>query len=586
MKKLLTGNEAVARGAWEAGVHFASAYPGTPSTEILENITNYKDIISEWAPNEKVALEAAIGASFAGGRSIATMKHVGLNVAADPLFTCAYTGINGGLIVVSADDPGLHSSQDEQDNRYYARAAKIAVFEPADSQDCKDFIGEALEVSEKYDMPVMFRMTTRVCHSKSIVELGEGRCEVPIMEYSRKEKFNPVPAVSKVLHTKVEKNIEALKGYSNTTALNHIVWGSKKVGIVTAGASYQYAREVYGENASYLKLGFTFPMPIEKIRAFAAEVEELIVIEELEPIMENEIKAAGIACTGKDLIPIEGELDPDIIQKALLGTENDFLKVDASVVAKRPPVMCAGCPHRGFFHELQKLKNVIAVSDIGCYALAPKDIAICMGGGFSVSHGAQKIFNLAGTGKRCVGTMGDSTFFHSGMTSLLEAVYNKSNVLLTIMDNRITGMTGHQENPGSGYTLGMEDANITDIEAIAKAIGVKHIRTINPLNLAEVKEALQWGMGFDEPAVLITRWPCALKKLSAADKEEFGDYKKANAVDHDKCIGCKMCIKTGCPALSFDGENKKASIDATMCLGCDICKQVCPKDAISVLEVK
>lgn len=579
MKELLTGNEAVARGAWEAGVHFASAYPGTPSTEILENLSEYKDIYSEWAPNEKVALEAAIGASFAGGRSVATMKHVGLNVAADPLFTCAYTGVNGGLMIVSADDPGLHSSQDEQDNRYFARAAKIGMVEPADSQESKDFVKVALELSEQYDMPILFRMTTRVCHSKSVVELGE-RTAVPIVPYSKKDKFNPIPAISKGLHTKVEQNLAALEQYANECPLNTIQWGDKKVGIVAAGAAYQYAREVFGENASYLKLGFTFPLPMAKIRDFAAQVGQLIVVEELEPIMETEIRAAGIDCIGKDKIPCEGELNPDILRLCLLGQDTETLTYDESVVAKRPPVLCAGCPHRGFFHELEKCKNVVTVSDIGCYGLAPKDIAICMGGGFSVAHGAQKVFNMEGSGKRCVGVMGDSTFFHSGMTSMLEAVYNNSNVLLVVLDNRITGMTGHQQNPGSGFTLKEDPSNITDIAAVAAALGVKHIKTLNPLNLKDMKEALAWGMGFEEPAVLITRWPCVLKKLSQADKEEFGNYKATNKVDVTKCIGCRACIKTGCPALEFHTDTKKVTIDKGQCVACDVCSQVCPVDAI------
>lgn len=585
MKCLMTGNEAIARGAWEAGVHYASAYPGTPSTEILENISGYKEIYSEWAPNEKVALESAIGASFAGGRAIASMKHVGLNVAADPLFTSAYTGVNGGLMVISADDPGLHSSQDEQDNRYYARAAKIAMLEPSDSQEAKDFVRIALELSEQYDMPVMMRLTTRVCHSKSVVELGDGRTEIPFVPYQKKDKFNPVPAISRQLHSKVELNLKKLREYANTAPLNSITWGSKKVGVVSAGAAFQYAREIYGDSASYLKLGLTFPLPIEKIRDFAAQVDQLIVIEELEPIMETEIRAAGIPCIGKDQIPNEGELNPDILRKALLGEVHEFIDFDASVVAARPPVMCAGCPHRGFFHELHKLKNTIFVSDIGCYGLAPKDIAICMGGGFSVAHGAQKVFNMEGSGKRCVGMMGDSTFFHSGMTSMLEAVYNRSNVLLVVLDNRITGMTGHQQNPGSGFTLSGEDTNCTDIAEVASALGVKHVKTINPLKLDEVKSALQWGMSFDEPAVLITRWPCVLKKLSQADQKEFGSYKAVNAVDPNKCIGCKACVRTGCPAIEYHADTKKVTIDRGQCVGCDICTQVCPQNAIS-REVK
>jgi indolepyruvate ferredoxin oxidoreductase alpha subunit len=581
----MTGNEAIARGAWEAGVRYASAYPGTPSTEILENVAHYKDIYSEWAPNEKVAVESAIGAAFAGARSMAAMKHVGLNVAADPLFTCGYTGVNGGLMIISADDPGLHSSQDEQDNRYYARAAKVAMLEPSNSQEAKDFVAAALELSEQYDMPVLLRLTTRVCHSKSIVNLDTARTEYAVVPYEKKDKFNPIPAISKGLHTKVEKNLKALEQFSNSTPLNFTVWGDRKIGVVSAGAAYQYAREVFGDNASYLKLGFTFPLPMQKIRDFAAQVDQLIVVEELEPIMETEIRAAGIPCVGKDKIPCEGELNPDILRKALLGEEHETIDCSKTTVAQRPPVLCAGCPHRGFFYELQKMKNVVTVSDIGCYGLAPKDIAICMGGGFSVAHGAQKVFNMTDSGKRCVGIMGDSTFFHSGMTSMLEAVYNHSNVLMVVLDNRITGMTGHQQNPGSGFTLGEQPSNITDIAAVAAALGVQHIRTVNPLKLDEVKDALAWGMGFDGPAVLITRWPCALKKLSQADRDEFGNYKATNTVDADKCVGCRACVKTGCPAIEYHADTKKVTIDRGQCIGCDVCTQVCPKNAIS-REVK
>ena len=596
MRKLMTGNEALARGAWEAGVRFASAYPGTPSTEILENISEYEEIYSEWAPNEKVAMEAAVGASIAGARSLAAMKHVGVNVAADALLTFAYTGVTGGMVLVSADDPGLHSSQNEQDNRYYAKLAKIAMVEPSNSQEAKDYMVAAMEISERFDTPVLMRVTTRICHSKTLVELGE-RIEVPIVPYEKKKKYDPIPAVSKVLHKNIEENrLVNLRKFSNETTLNSIEWnGDKKIGIISAGVAYQYAKEIFEDRASYLKIGFSYPLPMEKIKDFASQVETLYVIEELEPFMEEQIKAAGISCIGKEKIPQIYELNPDILKKVLLGEENPVIEYDASVVANRPPTLCAGCPHRGFFYELAKNKNAFISSDIGCYALsgmAPlnaKDTALCMGAGFSIAHGAQKVFNMAGSTKRAVGVMGDSTFFHSGMTSLLDAVYNKSNVLQVILDNRITGMTGHQENPGTGYTIKGEPANVTDIAEVSKALGVKYVRVVNPLNLSEVKEAIKWGMSFDEPAVLITRWPCVLKKLSLEDEKEFGDFKSKNRVDHESCIGCRACIRTGCPALSYNKDTKKVTIDRNQCVACDVCAQVCPKKAIDrevVLSVR
>ncbi len=586
MKKLMTGNEALARGAWEAGVQFASAYPGTPSTEILENIATYPEITSEWAPNEKVALEASFGAMLAGARSMAAMKHVGVNVAADPLMTAAYTGVTGGFVLVTADDPSMHSSQNEQDNRNYARLAKIAMVEPSDSQESKDFMKAAFDISEQFDTPVLFRMTTRVCHSKSIVDIVDERVEKPYIPYEKARRYDPIPAVSRMLRKSVETRMEKLAEFAETTELNKIIWGDKKIGIVAAGVAFQYAKEVFGENASYLKLGFTYPLPMKKIRDFAAEVETLYVIEELDPFMEDQIKAAGIACIGKDVIPNMYELNPDILRKAMLGEEHETIECDCSMIANRPPTLCAGCPHRGFYYELAKKKNVVAVSDIGCYALAGmdplnvKDVALDMGAAFSIGHGAQKMFNKAGVAKRCVCTMGDSTFFHSGMTSMLEAVYNQSNILMVVLDNRITGMTGHQENPGSGYNIKGEPANATDIESVARALGVKHVRTINPLNLAEVRQAIEWGLSFDEPACLITRWPCVLKRLSQADKAEFGNYKAINKVNPDKCIGCKACIRTGCPALEYHADTKKVTINATQCVACDVCSQVCPMKAI------
>lgn len=588
MKELLTANEAVARGAYEAGVVYAAAYPGTPSTEILETIAGYKgDIIAEWAPNEKVAFESVIGASIAGVRAIAAMKHVGLNVAADPLFTFAYTGVNGGMLLISADDPGVHSSQNEQDNRNYAKFAKIPMVEPSDSQEAKDMIKYAMEISEKYDTPVMMRMTTRICHSKSLVEIGE-RTNVPKKPYVRNlKKYDAIPAVAKVLRIKVEERLKRLEEFSNETELNYMEFNDRKVGIVAAGASYQYAKEVFEENASYLKLGFTYPLPMKKIKEFASQVDTLYVIEELDPFMEEQIKAAGISCIGKEKIPVIGELNPDIIAKALLGRENEVIDYDESIIAKRPPVLCAGCPHRGFFFELSKRKNIMISSDIGCYGLssqAPlkaKDTCICMGAGFSMAHGAQKVFNKFNEGLKVVAVLGDSTFFHSGITSLLHAVYNRSDAVFCILDNRITGMTGHQENPGTGYTLQGDPTEITDIEDVVKALGVKKVKTVNPLKIEEMKEAMDWGLSQNGPAVIITKWPCVLKKLSQKDKDDFGDYKGICDIDADRCIGCKLCMKTGCPALKYDKISKKVCIDKTQCVACELCVQVCPKKAIN-----
>ncbi len=588
MIKLLTGNEAVAQGAYEAGVSYAAAYPGTPSTEILENIAEYKgDIVAEWAPNEKVALECVIGASIAGARTLAAMKMVGVNVAADPLFSFAYSGVNGGMMLVSADDPGLHSSQNEQDNRYYAKFAKIAMVEPSDSQEAKDMVKAAMEISERFDTPVLFRVTTRICHSKSLVKTSERQGAVKKPYVRNVQKYDLVPATSRKLHVAVEARLKALEAFANETELNFTEWHDKKIGIIAAGVAYQYAKEVFGDKASYLKLGFTFPLPMAKIRAFAKEVGTLYVVEELEPFMEEQIKAAGIACIGKEKIPNIWELNPDIIAKALLGEARPVIDYDPSVVANRPPTLCAGCPHRGFFYELAKLKNVMSTSDIGCYSLGgaeplnAKDTTICMGASISMGHGAQKMYDKFGEPLRAIATIGDSTFLHTGVNSLMNAVYNRSNLITCIMDNRITGMTGHQENPGSGFTLQGMPTKAVDIPALVKAIGIDHVRTVNPLDLKEVREAFAWALALEEPSVIISRWPCVLKKHSAADREEFGDYRGTCVVDEAKCIGCKACVRTGCPALRFNKDTKKVKIDAVQCTGCKVCAQVCPKKAIA-----
>ncbi|WZL74523.1 indolepyruvate ferredoxin oxidoreductase subunit alpha [Clostridiaceae bacterium 35-E11] len=586
MKAFLTGNEAIARGAYEAGITFASAYPGTPSTEILENVASYKKhIYAEWAPNEKVALEGAVGASIAGARSLAAMKHVGVNVAADPLFTYAYTGVNGGLVLVSADDPGMHSSQNEQDNRYYAKFSKAAMVEPSDSQEAKDFVKKALEISETYDTPVLFRVTTRICHSKGLVEFYE-REEVGIKPYTKNiPKYVAVPANGRVLHVKVEARLKKLEEFSNHTDLNKIEWNDKKIGIITSGVAYQYAKEVFGEKASFLKLGFTFPLPMQKIKEFAEQVETLYIIEELEPYIEEQVKAAGIECIGKEVIPRVGELNPDIIAKAILGEERPTIQYSEAEVVGRPPTMCAGCPHRGFFYMLAKKKNVMITGDIGCYTLgaseplAAMDTCICMGASVSAGHGAQKAFGFHDVDKKVIGVIGDSTFFHSGVTGLMNIVYNQGNAVTVILDNRITGMTGHQENPGTGYTLGGDKTHSINIPLLCEAVGIKkeNIFVINPLDLEACKKTIDDALNSTEPTVIITEWPCVLKKPSPEDIKKFGHQRVICKVNEEKCRACKICTKTGCPAISFD---KKSKIDQDMCVGCDVCLQACPFDAI------
>ena len=587
MKKLLTGNEAVAQGAYEAGVTYAAAYPGTPSTEILENIAKFKkDIIAEWAPNEKVAMENAIGASIAGARALAAMKMVGVNVAADPLFSFAYSGVNGGMVLITGDDPGLHSSQNEQDNRHYAKFAKIAMIEPSDSQESKDMIKAAMEISEKYNTPILFRMTTRVCHSKSLVEIGE-RTEDSKKPYVKNlAQYDLIPSVSKRLRAELEERLHKLADFADETDLNYFEWNDSKIGIISSGVAYQYAKEVFGDKASYLKLGFTYPLPEKKIKKFSSQVETLYIVEELEPYLEEQIRQMGITCIGKEKIPNMYELSPEIIAKSLLGEENPLIQYDRSLVANRPPVLCAGCPHRGFFYELGKKKNLVIAGDIGCYALGgadplnAKDLAICMGAAPSIGHGMQKVFNKFNENRRVIATIGDSTFFHTGINGIMNTAYNRSNTITVILDNRITGMTGHQDHPGTGFTLQGMPTKALPIENVVRALGIDHVRTINPLKLTEVKEALDWALALDEAAVIITRWPCILKKQSLQDKEEFGDYMATCEINPKLCIGCKMCIKTGCPALRFNKENKKVIIDSVQCVGCEVCLQVCPVKAI------
>lgn len=582
MKKIMSGNEAIARGAFEAGCHIASAYPGTPSTEILENFALYDGVYAEWAPNEKVALEMASGASIGGARCFTTMKHVGLNVAADPFFTMAYEGVNGGFVVVTADDPGMHSSQNEQDNRLYAPHAKVAMVEPSDSQECKDFMKEAFRISEEFDTLVLLRSTTRISHSKSIVEL-EDRKEVPIKKYIKDvKKYIMIPANSKKKHYEVEERLIKLREYSNKTPLNRIEMHDSKIGIVTSGISYQYAREVFGDSASYLKIGFSFPLPDKLIRDFAGKVDKLYVIEENEPYLENAIKVMGISCIGKEIIPVCDELSPDVIRKAIFGTNLEAPYTTDLKAPNRPPVLCPGCPHRGIFYAVSKYKDVIACGDIGCYTLGMMppvnvtDTVICMGASISAGLGMEKARETADRGGRVFSFIGDSTFFHSGITGLIDSIYNNIPIVTVILDNRTTGMTGHQENPGTGKTLQGKTAPQIDIEKVVLSLGIKkeNIRKVDPYNLEETNIAVKEAHEASEPFVIIARQECALLKSAR--------YKRAKTrciIDTEKCRKCKACLKTGCPAITF--KDNLVSIDENMCNGCSLCFQVCKFGAIS-----
>ncbi|MEW8994893.1 indolepyruvate ferredoxin oxidoreductase subunit alpha [Clostridium sp.] len=583
MKKvIMTGNEAIARGAYEAGCHVASAYPGTPSTEILENFALYEGVYAEWAPNEKVGFEVASGASIGGARALTTMKHVGLNVAADPLFTMAYEGVNGGFVVITADDPGMHSSQNEQDNRFYAPHAKVAMIEPSNSQECLEYMKEAYEISEKFDTLVLFRVTTRISHSKTVVEVGDKQA-VEVKPYEKNiKKYIMTPGHSKIKHYEVEERLEKLRQYSNSTKLNRMEIGDTKIGIITSGISYEYCKEVFGDSASYLKIGFSYPLPDEMIKEFATKVEKLYVVEENDPYLENAVKALGINCIGKEVIPICEELNPAIIRSGILGEENKITYTADTNPPSRPPVLCPGCPHRGIFYEVSKYKDVIASGDIGCYTLgmnAPlsvTDTVICMGASISAGVGMERASIVANReGKKVFAFIGDSTFFHSGVTGLIESVYNNTPIVTVILDNRITGMTGHQENPGTGKTLQNREAPMVDIEALVLACGIKkeNIRVVDPYKIEETSKAVKEAHDSTEPFVIITKQPCALIKDVLK--------KRANLkckIDVEKCKKCKMCLKTGCPALKF--QNGIVEIDESMCNGCEICKQVCPFDAI------
>ncbi len=578
---LLTGNEAIARGAYEAGVRVCSAYPGTPSTEIFENLPQYKDVLHcEWAPNEKVALEVAYGACVAGVRSMTAMKHVGVNVAADPMFTAAYNGVTGGFVIVTADDPSMHSSQNEQDNRHYARHAKIALIEPSDSQECLDFTKEAFRISEQFDMPVLLRTTTRVSHSKSLVAFGE-REEQPVVPYARNIAKNVcTPANAYRNHPKVEKNLAALEEYGCTSPLNRLEKGSGKVGVISASIAYQYARDVFPEDTSFLKLGLTYPLPMRLIREFAASVEQLYVIEELDGFMEEQIRAAGIPCIGKERVGVMYEQNPQRLREELFGIKPETVDVGVEAVS-RPPALCPGCPHRGFFYTVGKYKDCVVTGDIGCYTLGASaplsalDTVTCMGGGFSLGVGMSHALAITGQKKRVFGVVGDSTFFHSGITGAVENIYNNGGVIPVVLDNHITGMTGHQENPASGYDLEGEIAASVKIEDVLRGCGYRNIIIVDPQDLAAMKHALDEALESEVPAAVICRRPCLLIKRLRHDISLC-------EVDREKCVGCKMCLKVGCPAVMI--ENGKARIDVNQCVGCTVCAQVCPKKAITRKE--
>lgn len=584
MKTIMTGNEAVARGAYEAGVLVASAYPGTPSTEIMENFSKYEGIYAEWAPNEKVATEVAVGASIRGVRTFAAMKHVGVNVAADAFMSYAYHETNGGFVLITADEPNMFSSQNEQDNRYFALFGKTALIEPANSQECIDYMKEAFEISEKYHTPVVFRITTRICHSKAIVNLTD-RINPPVKEFEKDpKKYVMVPANSRKRHPIIEnERLAGLREYSNNCKLNRIEMGDTKIGIITNGVSYQYAREVFGDNASYLKIGFSNPLPDKMIKEFATKVDTLYIIEENEPFMETQIKAMGINCIGKELFPICGEFSPELIREKVFGTKPKVSFTADRQAPLRPPVLCAGCPHRGLFHELGKYKDKAFFSgDIGCYTLGfmpplnALDSTVCMGASITAGLGFQRGNMMANETKhKAFALIGDSTFFHSGITGLINMTYNNTPITTIILDNRITGMTGHQDNPGTGKNaMGME-APMIDIEQLCYACGVKkeNLMIVDPYDLEATKTAIKAGYEATEPFVIITKRECALLKPVIKERSNM-----KCKVDAEKCKACKLCLKSGCPALQFNGD--KVSIDSEQCNGCTVCMQICPFDAI------
>ncbi len=573
MKKLMIGNQAVAQGLYDGGLGVVSSYPGTPSTEITEFLSAYEGIHSEWAPNEKVAAEVAFGASLAGARSACAMKHVGLNVAADPLFTLSYTGVNGGMVICVADDPAMHSSQNEQDSRHYAKAAKVPMLEPADSQEAYTFAKTAFELSEKFDTPVLLRMCTRIAHSQSIVELGDKEPAV-LKDYEKNPaKYIMMPGNAIKRHPFVEQRTEDIRAYAENCPYNTVEMHSDEIGVITSGCSYLYVKEALGDSVSVLKIGMPYPLPEKTIREFASKVKKLYIIEELDPVIETYVRALGIECVGKEKFSLLGEFSQATIAAAF-GKEAPATVCADAQIPNRPPMMCAGCPHRGMFYTLAKNK-ITVLGDIGCYTLgavpplSALDSTLCMGASISGLHGFNVARGEEAEGKS-VAVIGDSTFMHSGMTGLVNVAYNATNSTVIILDNSITGMTGHQQNPTTGYNIKGDPAAKVDLEALCRALGINRVRVVDPYDLAACEAAVKEELAVKEPSVIISRRPCVLLKSVK--------HEAPLTVDADKCRSCKKCMKLGCPAISM--KDGKAKIDATLCVGCGVCKQMCAFDAI------
>ena len=579
MRQLMLGNQAFARGLYEAGCCVASSYPGTPSTEVTEEAAKYDEIYCEWAPNEKVAMEVAFGASLAGKRSFCGMKHVGLNVAADPLYTCSYTGVNAGMVICVADDAGMHSSQNEQDSRHHAIAAKVPMLEPSDSAEAYHFVKRAFELSEEFDTPFIVKMCTRVSHSQSIVETGERVVPEPKKYEKNIAKYVMMPGNAIRRHPIVEERTRKLIAFAENCEFNRVEMGDTSVGIITSSTCYQYVKEVFGDKASVLKLGMINPLPEKLILDFAAKVDKLVIVEELDPIIENHCRQLGLEVSGKDLFPMEGEISQNMVAQKLGVSLNETKKLDEALPA-RPPVMCAGCPHRGLFYTLSKNKCTV-LGDIGCYtlgAVAPlsaMEMTLCMGASVSSIHGFNKALGEESEGKT-VAVIGDSTFMHSGMTGLANIAYNQSNSTVIILDNSITGMTGHQQNPTTGYNIKGDPAGKIDLEALCRSMGFERVVVVDPYDLEECDRVLKEELAAKEPSVIISRRPCALLK--------YVKHKKPLLVDKEKCVGCKSCMRLGCPAISIKGG--KAAIDVTLCVGCGVCQQLCKFDALQSQEVE